>query len=110
MKLSAVCRCIELISQSVAKLPIYCVNKKTHERVDHDILYLLNVRPNDAMTPSVERQMVDEFAQTCTQNDGCVGQLGHTAAYVIGSVSDFFKPVDVFFLHDDKCVWFGSCR
>ena len=59
MKLSAVCRCIELISQSVAKLPIYCVNKKTHERVDHDILYLLNVRPNEAMTPSVERQMVD---------------------------------------------------
>lgn len=59
MKLSAVNRCVELISQSIGKLPIYCVDKRTHERIDHDILYLLNVRPNEAMTPSVERQMVE---------------------------------------------------
>lgn len=59
MKLSAVNRCVELLSQSVGKLPIYCVNTRTRQRVQHDVLYLLNVRPNEAMTPSVERQMVE---------------------------------------------------
>lgn len=59
MKLSAVNRCVELISQSVGKLPIYCVNTTTRQRVRHDVLYLLNVRPNESMTPSVERQMVE---------------------------------------------------
>ena len=59
MKLSAVNRCQVIISESVGKLPTYCVNEVTHERVNHQLLYLLNVRPNEAMTPSVEKQMVE---------------------------------------------------
>jgi len=59
MKLSAVNRCQVIISESIGKLPIYCRDETTKKRVDHDILYLLNVRPNEAMTPSIEKQMVE---------------------------------------------------
>lgn len=59
MKLSAVFRCQTILSQSVGKLPIYCTNEQTHERLPHNILYLLNVRPNEAMSPSVMKAMVE---------------------------------------------------
>lgn len=59
MKLSAVNRCQVLISESIGKLPIYCIDDTTFERKRHPVLYLLNVRPNEAMTPSVMRQMVE---------------------------------------------------
>ncbi len=59
MRLSAVNRCQELISGSVGKLPIYCIDGNTRERQRHQILYLLTVRPNEAMTPFVLRQMVE---------------------------------------------------
>ncbi len=58
MKLSAVNRCQVLISESLGKMPIYCIDSE-RRRVGHDLLYMLNVRPNEAMTPSVERQMVE---------------------------------------------------
>ena len=58
MKLSAVNRCQVLISESLGKMPVYCIDKD-RRRVDHDLLRLLNIRPNEAMTPSVERQMVE---------------------------------------------------
>lgn len=58
MKLSAVNRCQVLISESLGKMPVYCIDGN-RQRVDHDLLRLLNIRPNEAMTPSVERQMVE---------------------------------------------------
>ena len=58
MKLSAVNRCQVLISESLGKMPVYCIDRD-RRRVDHDLLRLLNIRPNEAMTPSVERQMVE---------------------------------------------------
>ncbi len=59
MRLSAVNRCQELICGSVGKLPIYCIDSGSRERKQHPILYLLTVRPNDAMTPFVLRQTVE---------------------------------------------------
>lgn len=59
MRLSAVNRCQELISGSVGKLPIYCIDSSSRERKRHPILYLLTVRPNEAMSPFVMRQMVE---------------------------------------------------
>ena len=50
-KLSAVDRCIEILSDSMAKLPSFVIDNRTRERLPHNILYLLNVRPNEAMTP-----------------------------------------------------------
>lgn len=49
-KLSAVDRCIEILSDSMGKLPSYIMDNKTRQRVDLPLLRLLNVRPNEAMT------------------------------------------------------------
>lgn len=59
MKLSAVNRCIEVLSDSIGKLPIYVMDRKTRERVDHPLNDLLSVRPNEAQTPTVARKMVE---------------------------------------------------
>lgn len=57
--LSAVDRCIEILSDSVAKLPAYVMETATRKRVQHDILYLLDVRPNEAMTPFVRKKVLE---------------------------------------------------
>lgn len=58
-KLSAVDACIEILSNSMAKLPAYVMQSQTRERVDHPILELLNVRPNEAMTPTVRKKVLE---------------------------------------------------
>lgn len=60
MKLSAVDRCIEVLSDSFGKLPIYVMDRKTRERVDnHPLNRLLSVRPNEAQTPTVAKKMME---------------------------------------------------
>lgn len=59
MKLAAVNRCIELISDSVGKMPSYAMVSRTRERVFPPILDVLNLRPNEAMTPFVRRKMLE---------------------------------------------------
>ena len=53
MKISAVNACVEVITNSISKLPIYMMNSITKERIAHPLLKLLTDRPNEAMTPSV---------------------------------------------------------
>lgn len=51
MKLPAVNACIEIISDSIAKMPIYLMDSGTRERVnDHPALRLLTGRPTEALT------------------------------------------------------------
>ena len=51
MKLPAVNACIEIISDSVAKMPIYLMDSATRERqADHPALRLLTGRPTEALT------------------------------------------------------------
>lgn len=60
MKLSTVDRCIELISDSLGKLPIYVMDRRTRERIpDHPLNDLLTLRPNEAQTPFVAKKMVE---------------------------------------------------
>lgn len=58
-KLSAVDRCIEILSDSMGKLPCYIMDSKSRERVNLPLLRLLNVRPNEAMTPFVAKKVVE---------------------------------------------------
>lgn len=58
-KLSAVDACIEIISNSIAKLPAFVMDSSTRKRVDHDCLQLLNVRPNEAMTPFIRKKVLE---------------------------------------------------
>ena len=58
-KLSAVDACIEILSNSIAKLPSYVMDNRTRERVPHRILDILNVRPNEAMTPFIRKKVIE---------------------------------------------------
>ena len=58
-KLSAVDRCMTILAGSMAKLPNYIFDSRTRERPDHYLLHLLNVRPNEAMTPSIRKEVLE---------------------------------------------------
>ena len=58
-KLSAVDRCMSILAGSMAKLPSYMFDSRTRERPEHPLLRLLNVRPNEAMTPSVRKEVLE---------------------------------------------------
>lgn len=68
MKLSAVNRCVEVISDSIAKLPIYVMDKNTREHIpNHPVTQLLNDRPNPLQTPFLARKCV-EASKLCGGN------------------------------------------
>lgn len=59
-KLSAVYAAVQIRSEDMSVLPNFVQNKYTHERIaTHPILFLLNVRPNPMMTPSVRKQVLE---------------------------------------------------
>lgn len=58
-KLSAVDACIEILSNSIAKLPAYVMEASSRKRVEHPILDLLNIRPNEAMTPVIRKKVLE---------------------------------------------------
>lgn len=59
MKLAAVNRCLEVLSDSMGKMPSYAMVRTTRERVYPSVLELLNLRPNEAMTPFIRRKMLE---------------------------------------------------
>ena len=60
MKISAVNACVEIISNSISKLPMYVLDENTKRRVEnHPLMRLLTVRPNEAMTPTVAKKLVE---------------------------------------------------
>lgn len=58
-KLSAVDACMEILSNSVGKLPNFVMDSRTRERVNHYVLRLLNVRPNEAMSPFIRKKVLE---------------------------------------------------
>ncbi|WP_298016658.1 phage portal protein [uncultured Dysosmobacter sp.] len=67
-KLSAVDRCMEILSDSMGKLPSFVIDNRTMERIPHDILRLLNIRPNEAMTPFIRKKVLEN-----SRNEGGAG-------------------------------------
>ncbi len=60
MKLTAVNRCVEILSDSMAKLPCFVMDGKTKQHLEeHPILPLLTIRPNEGMTPSAHKKMLE---------------------------------------------------
>ena len=59
-KLSAVDRCIEILSDSMGKLPVFLMDANSRERISEDrALRLLNIRPNEAMTPFIRKKVLE---------------------------------------------------
>ena len=59
LKLAVVNRCLEVISDSIGKMPAYCIDSRTRARVEIPVLDLLNSRPNEGMTPFVRRKLLE---------------------------------------------------
>ena len=62
-KLSAVDRSIEILSDSMGKLPCFIMDSRTRERIHLPLLQLLNVRPNEAMTPFIRKKVLETSRQ-----------------------------------------------
>ena len=59
MKLSTVDRCVNVISDSMAKMPVYVKDKHTKELIDNAFGRLMELRPNEAMAPSVYKKLME---------------------------------------------------
>lgn len=67
MKISTVSRCIDILSDSIGKMPFYVYDANTRERVEHPISRLLSIRPNKWQTPFAFRKQV-EAERVCNGN------------------------------------------
>lgn len=59
MRLSTVSRCIDILSDSIGKMPFFVYDKATRVREDHPVLQLLELRPNRWQTPSVFKKQME---------------------------------------------------
>lgn len=59
MKLSTVSRCIDILSDSIGKMPFFVYDGRTRERVEHPVTELLGVRPNQWQTPFAFRKQME---------------------------------------------------
>ena len=59
MKLSTVSRCIDILSDSIAKMPFSVYDSRTRQRVDHPVMQLLSLRPNQWQTPFDMRKQLE---------------------------------------------------
>lgn len=59
-KLSAVYAAVDIRANSMSVMPAYVMDTRTREHVEHPILELLSVRPNEAMTPSVRKYLLEQ--------------------------------------------------
>ena len=87
MKIAAVYRCVDLLSNYLSMLPYKVINKITNETVDDgftsQIKYLLNTRPNKNMTPKVFFKAIEKdrllqgngFVEIIRANNGVITSL-----------------------------------
>lgn len=59
MRISTVSRCIDILSDSIGKMPFFVYDKKTRQHVDHPALDLLELRPNRWQTPTVFKKQME---------------------------------------------------
>ena len=60
MRLSAVNRCIEILSDSMGKMPFFVYDSKSRKRIeDHPVCELLSVRPNRWQTPFTAQKQLE---------------------------------------------------
>lgn len=60
LKVSSVYRGINFSAETISVMPFYLMNEKTRERIeDHPLLEILKMRPNEAMTPSDYKRLME---------------------------------------------------
>lgn len=65
MKLSSVFACVNIISNSIAKMPIFVVDSKTNKHLDNNPIYkILNRKPNQIMNPFNLKKLTEVWVLT----------------------------------------------
>ena len=60
LRVSAVYRAITFSSQTISVMPFYIMDRKSRERItEHPLLPVLTIRPNEAMTPSDYKSVME---------------------------------------------------
>lgn len=60
LRVSAVYRCITYNSDTISIMPAYIMDRKSRERItDHPLLQVLTIRPNEAMTPTEYKRLME---------------------------------------------------
>lgn len=104
MRLPAVNACIEIISNSMAKMPIYLMDGSTRNRVDdHPALQLLTERPTEALTAFDFHKLI--HARRITEGNSYVlilrGRWGEPVE-LLPITPGFMTP----YLHTDGRLWY----
>lgn len=104
MRLPAVNACIEIISDSIAKMPIYLMDSNTRARIpDHPALRLLTGRPTEAMTAFDYHKLMESR------------RIAHGNAYALILRDKWGQPIELLpitpgymtpYLHDDGKLWY----
>lgn len=61
LKISAVSACVDVITNSLAKFPQFVMNRDTKEHPRHPLSSVLSLRPNEAMTPTVFKRLMETY-------------------------------------------------
>lgn len=60
LKVSAVYRAISYTADTISIMPAYIMDRKTRQRItDHPLLHVLTIRPNELMTPSTYKRLME---------------------------------------------------
>ncbi len=60
LKVSSVYRCVNYNSDTISIMPFYIMERHTHKRIEtHPLLQVLTIRPNEAMSPTEYRKLVE---------------------------------------------------
>lgn len=60
LKVSAVYRAVNFCAETISVMPFYIMDEATREHIDdHHLLEVLKMRPNEAMTPSVYKRLME---------------------------------------------------
>lgn len=60
LKVSAVYRAVTFSAQTISVMPFYIMDRRTRDRIlDHPLLHILTIRPNEAMTPSEYKALME---------------------------------------------------
>jgi HK97 family phage portal protein len=94
MKLSAVNACVECITNSLSKLPIFVMDSNTKAHIKHPLLSILCDRPNEAMTPSVYKKLIQTNILMKGNGYGLIVRSPNTARpqELIPICSDYITP------------------
>lgn len=105
LKLSAVYRCISVLADSVAEIPVSVRNWRTNvEDPDHYLCKVLCQRPNEAMTPFVFRRLLERNRNLRGNAYAYINRDGHGRPVELIPLCPDFVNVN---LDSGGHVWYG---